>query len=95
MSANQDDEVACRCWVSGKVQGVYFRVSTQHQALSMGLRGYALNLPDGRVEVVIAGPEDQVARLVAWLHEGPPKASVEQVLCEDFVGEVEEGFAVR
>ncbi|MCG5511557.1 acylphosphatase [Ectothiorhodospira shaposhnikovii] len=92
MSVKSHDEVACLCRVSGKVQGVYFRVSTQHQAVSLGLRGHAINLPDGRVEVVVAGPAGKVDRLKAWLHEGPAQARVDQVSCEPFTGPVAEGF---
>ncbi|MCG5502070.1 acylphosphatase [Ectothiorhodospira lacustris] len=94
MSVKPHVEESCRCRVSGRVQGVYFRASTQRQAVSLGLRGHALNLPDGRVEVVVAGPADQVERLKAWLHEGPPQARVDQVSCEPFPGVVAEGFVI-
>jgi len=67
--------VCVRCWVSGRVQGVFFRASTRERALALGLRGYARNLPDGRVEVLACGPEDAVA-------EGPPLARVDDVRCE-------------
>lgn len=70
---------AARFLVSGKVQGVFFRASTREQALRLGLRGHAKNLPDGRVEVLAAGEGDAIDALERWLHQGPPMARVERV----------------
>lgn len=74
--------VARRCIVTGRVQGVFFRASTARRASELGVRGHARNLPDGSVEVFAAGPEDAVASLCAWLHEGPPAACVSGVSIE-------------
>lgn len=71
-----------RCFVSGRVQGVYFRGSTQNEASKLGLVGYAKNLPDGRVEVLAFGNEESVAALQAWLWQGPSYAQVNDVQCE-------------
>ena len=65
--------------VSGKVQGVYYRASTQAVARQLGLGGYARNLPDGRVEVVAEGPVEQLQALRNWCAEGPPAARVSDV----------------
>lgn len=65
--------------VSGKVQGVYFRVSTQEVAFELGVIGYANNLPNGDVEVAIEGPDDKVERLLEWLQQGPDMARVDKV----------------
>ena len=70
---------AARFLVSGKVQGVWFRAGTREQAVALGLRGYARNLPDGRVDVLAVGEADAIARLEAWLHRGTPLARVEAV----------------
>lgn len=70
-----------RCRVSGRVQGVYFRASTQRQALALGLSGHAHNLPDGSVEVLVCGETAAREQLCAWLWEGPSRAQVEQVSC--------------
>lgn len=84
---------AARFFVSGKVQGVFFRASTREQAQRLGLRGYAKNLPDGRVEVLAAGEADALDALERWLHEGPPMARVERIECEAANGnEVDAGF---
>lgn len=74
---------ARRYVVSGRVQGVFFRASTQDAAVSLGLSGHALNLPDGRVEVVAVGDADAVARLGEWLWQGSPLSQVSGVASED------------
>lgn len=68
-----------RFLVSGRVQGVFFRASTRERAQALGLRGHAINLPDGRVEVVVGGDAEALEKLAAWLGEGPPNAKVEGV----------------
>lgn len=73
------DEVCLRFVVSGKVQGVFFRASTASEARRLGVRGHALNLPDGRVEVLAIGNTAAVDELGRWLHRGPPAARVERV----------------
>jgi acylphosphatase len=75
-------EICVRCVVSGRVQGVWFRASTREQALRLGLRGYANNRPDGRVEVLACGEQAAVDRLCAWLWQGPPQAEVTDVRCD-------------
>ncbi len=65
--------------VSGKVQGVFFRVSSQQKAIDYGLSGYARNLADGDVEVFLSGEEENVEKMLAWLQDGPDKADVTQV----------------
>jgi len=70
---------ARRYYVSGRVQGVFFRASTRQQAQQLGLRGYARNLDDGRVEVVASGEPEALDQLYAWLFEGSPAAHVSNV----------------
>jgi len=85
-----------RCVVSGRVQGVWYRGATREKALELGVSGYAVNLADGRVEVLVHGPEKNVAALVQWLGEGPPMARVAAV--ESASADVPdrlEGFQVR
>lgn len=62
--------------VSGKVQGVYFRVSSQQKAIDYGLSGYAKNLADGDVEVFLSGEQENVNKMLAWLKHGPEQAAV-------------------
>lgn len=83
MAASNSSSIARRCFVSGLVQGVFFRASTRQRAEALGLRGYAKNLPDGRVEVLIVGEGEPVERLIEWLHRGPPSANVASVEVEE------------
>jgi acylphosphatase len=71
--------VTTRFLVSGLVQGVGFRWFVARHARSLGLVGYARNLPDGRVEVVVSGPEESLPALEQLLRAGPAHAQVEQV----------------
>jgi acylphosphatase len=75
--------IARRCYVSGRVQGVFYRASTRERAQQLGCRGYARNLADGRVEVLAVGEPAAVAALVEWLWRGPPAAHVADVQCTD------------
>jgi acylphosphatase len=68
-----------RYLVSGQVQGVGFRWFVARHARSLGLTGYARNLPDGRVEVVVSGPDDALPRLEQLLQSGPANAQVDRV----------------
>jgi acylphosphatase len=65
--------------VSGQVQGVFFRQSAAGQARQLGLCGWVRNLADGRVEGVVRGESETLARFKAWLRNGPPKARVEDL----------------
>jgi len=73
------ERVARRCFVAGRVQGVFYRASTQSRARSLGVTGYARNLPDGRVEVLACGTPAAVQALCDWLWAGPPAADVTAV----------------
>lgn len=71
-----------RSFVSGRVQGVFYRATCRTRAESLGLTGYARNLADGRVEVVACGDETAVNQFVAWLWEGSPASRVTDVATE-------------
>lgn len=71
-----------RCRIRGRVQGVFFRQSTQEQAQALGITGHAWNLSDGDVEVLACGDPDRLDQLRNWLADGPPMAVVRQVDCE-------------
>lgn len=91
--------VAKRCFVSGRVQGVFYRASAQQEANRLGVRGYAKNLADGRVEVLAVGEEARVAAFVAWLWRGSPAADVADVevaqCSADELGPIPERFTTR
>lgn len=66
-------------YISGRVQGVFYRASTEAIARQLGLTGWVRNLPDGRVEALAEGPREALDRLVSWCRQGPPAAHVEGV----------------
>lgn len=66
-------------YVSGQVQGVFFRDSARREAKRLGLSGWISNLPDGRVEAVFEGGSPAVREMIRWCEEGSPEASVEGV----------------
>ena len=65
--------------VSGWVQGVGYRAFARREALRLGLRGYARNLPDGSVEVLAEGSDEALRRLLIALRTGPIGSRVERV----------------
>jgi len=66
-------------WISGRVQGVFFRTYTRDAALQAGVTGWVRNLSDGRVEAVFQGDSERVERMVAWCHQGSPGSRVDAV----------------
>ena len=86
--------VCKRALVDGKVQGVWFRGSTREQAIALGITGYAKNLPDGRVEVVMCGGEGDIETLSVWLKKGPPLAVVKSLEISALEPQQFQGFEV-
>lgn len=84
---------AARFYVSGKVQGVWYRAATREQAERFELSGYARNLTDGRVEVLAVGGQGAIDALERWLWQGPPNARVEDVQREAAEAETTRGFS--
>jgi len=72
--------------VYGRVQGVWFRDSTRREAERLAITGYAINLPDGNVEVLAWGVPESLRELEAWLQRGPPLAKVSKVESRTEVG---------
>jgi acylphosphatase len=87
---------ACRRFVvSGRVQGVAYRAWTRMQADALGLAGWAMNLRDGRVEVLACGDVAAIERLRQLLSEGPPAARVTAVDELPTDSNVSLGFTIR
>lgn len=78
-----ENKLCIHCFVTGKVQGVWFRASTQDEAVLRGITGWARNLSDGRVEVMACGEKEKLSELYEWLKKGPSLAKVEQVTYEE------------
>ena len=81
MSRGRDVEenVRVHLLVTGRVQGVFFRVSTQRRAVELGIAGWVRNSPDGRVEITAEGPRPACEALRAYCEQGPPPAHVDMV----------------
>lgn len=84
-----------RFWISGRVQGVFFRDHTRKWASSLGLSGWVRNLSDGRVEALVEGEKEKIHRLESQLREGPPMSRVDDMRAEweEYTGEFS-GFRI-
>lgn len=89
------DRIRAHVFVSGRVQGVYYRATTRDMARECGIDGWVSNLNDGRVEAVFEGPREAVDEMVEWCHEGSPRARVEDVEVMYEQPEGLNGFEVR
>ncbi|MDO9557068.1 MAG: acylphosphatase [Coriobacteriia bacterium] len=90
----QDGVIRLHIWVSGVVQGVFYRASMIERARGLAIDGWVRNLADGRVEAVFEGDPGAVGAILAWAHEGPAHAVVE---CVETAAEAplgEQGFHV-
>jgi acylphosphatase len=90
-----DDRISAHVFVSGRVQGVYYRASTRDAARERDVDGWVRNLDDGRVEAVFEGPESAVEEMIEWCHTGSPVASVEDVEVTYEEPSSNSGFEIR
>ena len=74
-----DKKTRAHVFISGRVQGVYFRQNTKQVATRHKVTGWVRNLVDGRVEAMFEGDEMSVNEVIEWCHVGPPKAKVDDV----------------
>ena len=81
--------------VRGRVQGVWFRGSTQQEAQRLAIAGWVRNRPDGSVEAALEGSREAVEALLAWLRVGPRLAEVDSVEVREEPVQDERGFRVR
>ncbi|GAA4332991.1 acylphosphatase [Pigmentiphaga soli] len=68
--------------VTGRVQGVGYRLSAVRRAHLIGVRGWVRNNDDGSVEAMIQGTPDQVDQMLEWMRQGPPKARVDDLVSQ-------------
>lgn len=85
----KSEMVRAHLYISGRVQGVFFRSNMRRIAMKYDVKGWVTNLPDGRVEAVLEGPKDAVLNVIKWARRGPPLAYVTdlQVIWEKYKGE--------
>jgi acylphosphatase len=81
--------------VTGRVQGVFYRASTQERALALGLTGWVRNCQNGDVELVACGGAPALEALERWLWQGPPAAQVSAVVRRETDDPSYAGFDVR
>jgi acylphosphatase len=88
-SGHETQKARARIIVGGRVQGVFFRYSTQEAANRLNVLGWVKNRWDGKVEAVFEGQRDVVEKMIEWCHKGPPGAHVQSINThwEDYVGE--------
>ena len=89
-------KVRAHIFVSGRVQGVFFRFETRRKARKLGLYGFVQNLSDGRVEAVLEGEKEKVEKLIKWAKRGPFFAKVDNIEIkeEEYQNEFDE-FEIR
>lgn len=73
------NSVRVHIFVSGRVQGVFFRSETQRKARQFGITGFVRNLLDGRVEAILEGEREKVEKVIKWARRGPFFARVEKM----------------
>ena len=74
-----EKQVCAHVIITGRVQGVFFRVETQRAAERFGVVGWVRNKPDGTVEAVFEGEKTAVDAILTWCQEGPDMAVVKKV----------------
>jgi acylphosphatase len=79
----------------GRVQGVFFRQWTVHQARKLGVGGWVRNRSDGSVEAHLAGEEEAVEKLIEKMRSGSPQAHVDDIMIDKVEAEKFEGFSVK
>lgn len=89
--AEKNMKTRAHVFVAGRVQGVFFRSATKHNADRYNVKGWIQNLPDGGVEAVFEGEKEAVQKLIAFCKHGPSSARVTNVdfTWENFTGEFE------
>ncbi len=89
-------EIEAHVFISGIVQGVFFRANTMEMARELKLSGWVKNLPDGRVEAIFQGDENKVKKMIEWCHKGPRFARVSKVDVEiRGIKDKLQGFEIR
>ncbi|GGA84755.1 acylphosphatase [Brucella endophytica] len=89
------DQIAVLVRITGRVQGVSFRAWTRAEAVKLGLTGWVRNEADGSVMALVAGPEEAVAAMLEAFWQGPPGASVSDVIsAKDYTGEIPGDFSI-
>ncbi|MFZ2007669.1 MAG: acylphosphatase [Stellaceae bacterium] len=84
-----------RLVISGKVQGVGYRMWAERAATALGIRGWVRNRADGSVELLATGDDDAIASLIEACRRGPRAAAVENIVIAAAEDEGSQGFSAR
>jgi acylphosphatase len=86
------DKTRFHIFVSGRVQGVFFRESARRKAKKLGINGWVKNLADSRMETLLEGDKEKMEEMIRWIKKGPIFAKVEgmEVLIEEYQGEFDD-----
>lgn len=92
-----DDKIRVHVFISGRVQGVFFRQNTKNKAKSLGVAGWIKNLSDGRVEAIFEGEKDKIEELIGWAKRGPMFSRIDgvEVIKEGYQGEFKDFEIMR
>jgi len=83
-----------RVYITGSVQGVFFRKFLEEKANELGLRGFVRNLDDGRIEIIIEGKDDNVKQMLDICEKGNPHTDVKGIQVEELRHQGFEGFKI-
>lgn len=89
------DKLCMHCFVSGKVQGVWFRDSAKSEAEKLGITGWVRNRSDGRMEVLAFSDKKNLEDFYFWLKRGPKLAKVTELVREDLPWQHVEAFVIK
>jgi len=94
---SSSDIIRVHLEIRGRVQGVYYRASARQVAMELHVCGWVRNTEDGAVEIAVQGPSEAVAKFMAWCHEGPPLAIVDNVHKDEIAVEIDapKSFLIR
>ena len=81
--------------IKGKVQGVFYRVSAGETAAKTGVKGWIRNSPEGDVEAVVTGTDEQLSQFISWCKKGPPRSKVTEVIATELAEVQFMEFAIR
>ncbi len=81
--------------ISGRVQGVAFRLTAQDEARRLGINGYVRNEPDGSVHIEAEGDNEALEKFVSWCSIGPDMAHVDRVVVKEDALKDYDGFYIR
>ncbi|MHC3129249.1 MAG: acylphosphatase [Candidatus Bathyarchaeota archaeon] len=89
-------KVRAHIFVSGRVQGVFFRVETRYEAMKRNVAGWVRNTSGGRVEAIFEGKREDVEKLIEFCRKGPSGARITKVdvQWEEYSGEFKD-FKIR